>query len=176
MKTLITLLACIFTAAANAATANLQWDPSVTPGVTYRVYQSAGTAPFALVLTTASTSATLIFTGTTRFYTTAFNSDGESVASNVLTVVAPASPPAPPTNLRSTAISASRIDLQWDPYEALVFVERNNLPIATVGPGFSYYLDTGLRQGKWYSYRIRGDGTEYSNTTTAKTFRPHYAK
>lgn len=177
MKKLITLVvALLFTTVSYAASVNLAWDPSVTPGVNYRVFQSAGTAPFVLVLTTSSTSATLTFTGTTRFYTTAFNSDGESVASNVLTVVAPASPPAPPTNLRSTAISASRIDLQWDPYEALVFVERNNLPIATVGPGFSYYLDTGLRQGKWYSYRIRGDGTEYSNTTTAKTFRPHYAK
>lgn len=173
MKTLLTLLALLlFTSTINAATANLLWDASPTVGVTYHVYQSAGTNPFSLALTTASTSATMAFTVTTRFYVAAFNSDGESTPSNTLTVNPPGvSPPAPPTNLRATAISASRIDLQWDPFSlSSVFVERNLMPIAVV-TAQSYYLDTGLRKNRVYSYRVRGTNTEYSTAASAKTFR-----
>lgn len=174
MKKLLALLIAL-TTSLNAATVNLAWDPSptTTPAVTYRVYSSAGTAPFALVLTTASTSATLTFSVSTRYYITAFNTNGESGPSNTLTITPPATPPAPPTNLRSTAISASRIDLQWeppnDPFD--IFVERNQALIAVVPNTQSFYLDTGLRKNRFYSYRVRGAGTEYSNTATARTFR-----
>lgn len=173
MKKLLLALLIVLTTSLNAASVNLAWDasPTATPVVTYRVYSSAGTAPFALVLTTASTSATLTFSVSTRYYITAFNTNGESGPSNTLTVTPPATPPAPPTNLRSTAISASRIDLQWDLYDSDVYVERNQSLIATVPSTQSFFLDTHLRKNRWYSYRVRGAGTEYSNTATAKTFR-----
>lgn len=173
MKKLLLALLIVLTTSLNAASVNLAWDasPTTAPAVSYRVYASAGTAPFALVLTTASTSATLTFSVSTRYYITAFNTNGESGPSNTLTVTPPATPPAPPTNLRSTAISASRIDLQWDLYDSDVYVERNQSLIATVPSTQSFFLDTDLRKNRWYSYRVRGAGTEYSNTATAKTFR-----
>lgn len=170
-KLLILLAALLFTGSVNAATANLAWDASPTAGVQYHIYQSVGTNPFSLVLTTASTSATVTFTTSTRYYVTAFNTNGESGPSNTLTVVPPASPPAPPTNLRATAISASRIDLQWTPEDYEVFVERNQTTIAVLPRAQSYYLDTGLRKNRWYSYRIRGSDTGYSSTVAARTFR-----
>lgn len=86
-------------------------------------------------------------------------------------IAAPTVPPAPPTNLRATPLSASRIDLQWSPYTlSSVFVERNQTLVAIVPSTQSFYLDTGLRKNRFYSYRIRGDGTDYSNTTSARTF------
>lgn len=153
---------------------NLAWDASPTPGVSYRVYQSVGTnTAFSVARETGTTtSAAFIVTVPTRFYVTAFNANGESTGSNIITFTpAPPPPPAPPTNLRATTISASRIDLHWSPYMlSSVFVERNQALIAVVPNTQSYYLDTGLRRSHRYSYRVRGTEGEYSNTVTARTF------
>lgn len=289
------ILALLFVAiSAHADTINLAWDPSPTPGVSYRVYQSAGANPFVPIRETGPVASTsVLVTVPVRFYITAFNANGESASSNIvayspviagppLTVsvpmvsptaaiaggvivssatlrndssfpyiiaegaitarrpgatnssgpfdnfsppvqaqtVAPGAtitvsgsfvvpagapvgqwrvylavrdsagnwtdgpdaffsvvqpPPAPPTNLRATPLSANRIDLRWDPGLVSILVERDQLQVAKIPGTQAFFIDTQLRKNRSYSYRIRGDDgfylTGYSNTATARTFR-----
>lgn len=175
-KTLIALFTfALISFAAFADNVNLTWDASTTPGVSYRVYQSLGGNPFSVVLETGTTtSTTLTITTITRFYVTAFDVNGESVPSNIITYTPVPLPPAAPTNLRANTLSASRIDLQWNAVDsqiASILVERNQQHIATVPRTQTFYMDTGLRKNRIYTYRIRGNNTGYSATVTARTFR-----
>jgi hypothetical protein len=85
------------------------------------------------------------------------------------TATATAGPPAPPSNLTATAISGSRIDLQWgdnSDNEAGFSIEQCPGPaascgdadfgeIATVGAGVTTYADVGLASETTYTYRLR---------------------
>ena len=80
----------------SAASLTLTWD-TVANTTGYRVYQATGTAPFSIVLTTATPTATLPEgTNTTRFYVTAYNANGESPPSATVTNIPPTLPPGTP--------------------------------------------------------------------------------
>src|SRR5688572_3294233 len=121
MKKLFALVALLITSSLNAATVNLAWDPSPTTTVTaYKIYETVATGnPFNLVATVSSS--TLSFsrtaTQTMRYYVTAYDgaSGLESAPSNIIIYTPPVVAPAPPSNLRATTITASRIDVGWDP-------------------------------------------------------------
>ena len=72
------------------------WDPSPTPGVTYRVYSSTGTAPFSPIMDLTGTTATVAGISTsapTRLYVTARLAELESVPSNTVTNTPTVTPP-----------------------------------------------------------------------------------
>lgn len=96
----------------------------------------------------------------------------------------PSDPPSPPPSwLRTTAASASQINLQWDdnsPNEEGFKIERKEgccgawTLIATVGPNVETYQSTGLKCGTTYAYRVwaynaAGDSgkTNEASATTA---------
>lgn len=119
MRILIALLAPVLTSSSIAANLTMTWDAnSVTDTVTqYRIYQSAGTAPFVLI--GSVTPPTVTFTAgnlasgvTYRHYVTAVNSVSESLPSNSITNTI-STPPAAPANLRVTSVSSTRLDLHW---------------------------------------------------------------
>jgi serine protease AprX len=94
-------------------------------------------------------------------------------------------PPAGPSNLTATAISASRIDLSWidnSTNETGFRIERckgasctNFAELATVGANVTSYSNTGLTKNTAYRYRVRaynaGGNSAYSNIATATTPR-----
>jgi len=98
-----------------------------------------------------------------------------------------AAPPAAPSGLTATAVSASRIDLNWTDNSAtedgfrierctgvmVPCADASFAQIAQTGPNTTTYSDTGLSAATSYSYRVRafnGAGNSaYSNTATAMT-------
>ena len=79
-------------------------------------------------------------------------------------------PPAAPTNLGATAVSASQIDLDWDDNTegdlASYNVYRDGSPVAT-GVASSQYSDTGLSPSTQYCYTVTAVDT--SNNESAES-------
>lgn len=187
-KIFFAFLASILIAARSlAATVTLAWDPSPSAGVTaYKLYEAVGTGTFGLAATLSGTTITRTVTGTTRYYVTAYDGTSglESIPSNVIAYTPPV-PPQPPSNLRVTTVTASTINLRWDPVDpattTLVQVERTQnpnvplSPISSVPSVVSEYLDGGVRKNKTYYYRARASGpggvSGYSNTIAATTLK-----
>lgn len=93
----------------------------------------------------------------------AFNSAGESIASNDARVGSPNQPPAPASDLQAVAVSLTGIDLSWRDNavnEAGFLVQRQlngSGPwelVASLGRDVQSYQDRGLRPGTPYRYRI----------------------
>ena len=94
---------------------------------------------------------------------TAFNSVGESTATNEVRVGSPNQPPEPASDLQALAISLTGIDLSWQDNainEAGFLVQRQLHGVgpwelvATLGRDVQSYPDRGLRPGTSYRYRI----------------------
>ncbi len=93
----------------------------------------------------------------------------------------PVRPPAAPSSLTGTAVSASQINLSWidnSNNETGFKVERSRpgqrfKRIATLGANVTTYSDSGLSRATTCSYRVRaynsGGGSPYSNTASATT-------
>jgi hypothetical protein len=92
--------------------------------------------------------------------------------------------PSAPTNLRTTATAATRIDLAFTDTatdESGFQLQRSTdsvtfTTIATLGPNVTSYSNSGLKRNRTYRYRVRAftSGTTavysaFSNTLTAKT-------
>jgi peptidyl-Asp metalloendopeptidase len=103
---------------------------------------------------------------------------GSDTATLQITVAAPQF--AAPSNLVATANGTKRIDLTWNDNstnETGFRIERstNNNKfshVATVGAGIKSYVNTGLRRGTTYYYRVRATSSStpsaWSNTASAK--------
>jgi parallel beta-helix repeat protein len=89
-------------------------------------------------------------------------------------------PPAAPSNLVASAVSASEIDLTWvdnsdDEDGFVIEVDEGNtgtfVYLDTVGPNVTEYPDTGLTEGLEYCYRVYAFNTygdsDYSNVSCA---------
>jgi M6 family metalloprotease-like protein len=107
-----------------------------------------------------------------------------SAATMTATLTYSASPPTPPTNLTSTAISSSQINLNWSDNssdETSFRVERSPngtsswVEIGNVSANTTSYANTGLSGCTTYYYRVRahrsGDNvySSYSNLSSATT-------
>jgi subtilisin family serine protease len=105
---------------------------------------------------------------------------------NIGTWFATVSPPAAPSLLGATAVSASQINLSWTDNatnEDGVAVERctgasctNFAQIASLGPNATSYQNTGLAGSTTFRYRVRafngGGNSAYSNIAAATTQAP----
>jgi len=124
--------------------------------------------------------------GTTYNYRVrAFNTGGQSDYSNTAaaTTSSAAQPPAAPSNLVATAVSASQINLSWadnSSDESGFEIDRcqgagclNFATIAQPAANVVSYADTGRPAGTTFSYRVRAvnaaGGSGYSNTASATT-------
>ena len=108
---------------------------------------------------------------------------GQTRASAIVTVTAPALAPAAPTNLATGVVSTSQINLTWTDNatnESGFRIERCSgtgctsfAEIATVGVNATSYQNTGLLPATSYSYRVRAynqAGTSgYSNWSSKTT-------
>lgn len=171
----------------------MSWDanPASEEVTAYRLYFAKGTDGFSQWGTTTGITftATGLLTNTTyRFQVRAVNSFGESPPSNTITNSGPASgptgPPTAPKNLNATAMSASRIDLNWQDAstnETGFVIERSRDGatygwLADIGENRSTYIDThDLRPRKWYYYRVQAvnakGASQWSNEAWDKTDR-----
>lgn len=121
-----------------------------------------------------------------RYRVRAWNTGGDSAFSNIAqaSTLAPL-PPAAPSGLQAFTISRTRIDLSWTNNTANqdgVSIERcqgsscvNFVQVGEVGGAWTSFVNTGLRRGTTYSYRVRsfntGGASAYSNRATATTRR-----
>ncbi|MFC1752220.1 fibronectin type III domain-containing protein [Thermoproteota archaeon] len=119
---------------------------------------------------------------TTYFYRVrAYNLSGDSGYSNETNATTDDVSPLAPSNLDATAVSASRIDLDWQDNsnnEDGFKIERKTLSgsyveIATVGANTTVFSDNGLNPDTTYFYRVRayngiGD-SGYSNEANVTT-------
>ena len=92
--------------------------------------------------------------------------------------------PAPPSNLRATAVSSSRINLAWtdnSANETGFKIQRSSNGInfsllAQVGPNVTTYNNTGLNPSTKYQYRVSSyngsNSSAFSNIASATTLAP----
>lgn len=162
--------------AIQAATITVAWDQSATPGImSYRVYGTPDTNQVIALPASGQTRVLAIVGGsilsaqftvtnaTWRYFATALDGVGvESLPSNVVTNSV-AIPPAAPTNFRVTAMSASRIDLNWknSVLAEAVTVRRQKgssgpfVTIATLAGSPTSYIDGyGLKPHTTYGYQV----------------------
>jgi hypothetical protein len=153
----------------------------VTPITTTTVASTTTT-----VRVTTSTTSTLPTTSTTSILpTTTTTSVRPTTTTTAITTTTTALLiPSPPSTLKATAISSSRIDLGWtdnSTNETGFKIERaasSSGPfsqIATVGTNVTSYSNTGLNPNTMYYYQVRAYNTAgnsgYSNIDKAKTLR-----
>ncbi|MDZ4676952.1 MAG: fibronectin type III domain-containing protein [Oligoflexia bacterium] len=137
----------------------------------------------------ANTTGTIDFNltaSTTYFYRVrAFNALGDSLTSNTVTAVtlaAPTTAPIAPTNLLTSAVSSSGINLTWSDNsnnETTFNIERalvSNGPftfINSVSSNISNFSDTGLTASTNYFYRVQAvnsiGGSGFSNISNTFT-------
>jgi len=113
MKKTLLLLALLWSLGVNAANTNLVWNTSAG-ALSYTVYSSVGTAPFApiLNLTGNTASVPVAMTGPTRFYVTALNSVGESGPSNTVTnSPTPPQPSGPVITMVAPGLSTTNVEM-----------------------------------------------------------------
>jgi len=175
--------------AVSSSQINLDWDDNIEPDLRgYNVYRSdtsgGSYSQIASKVRSSEYSDTGLVAGTTYDYvvTAVDRSKNESENSNeasATTEGGPIEPPAAPSGLSATAVSSSQINLDWTDNannETGFKIERDSMPIATVGANVTSYSDTGLDPSTTYTYRVRayngaGD-SDYSIAASATTEPP----
>jgi hypothetical protein len=173
--------------AAGTSQINLTWTDNATDEANYVVQRSTDGVTFANAVTLGANVVSWPDTGraagTQYWYRVqATNAGGGSAWSNVAnaTTTLP-NPPAAPSALGATAISASQINLAWtdgSSDESNFVVQRstdgvNFANAATLGANVVSWADTGRAAGTQYWYRVQatnaGGSSAWSNTASATT-------
>ncbi len=172
---------------------NLTWSGATGTITGYRVERSAtsATGPWDTAFNVADPNATghsdqTALPVTTYWYRVfAYNSAGDSPASNVVSVITPPDPPAAPGNLAGVANNPRRVTLTWTDNannETGFVVERATgsgagltfAVIATINtPNTATYVDNTVEPKFTYTYRVlafnAGGNSAYSNVAVVVT-------
>jgi len=153
--------------AASSSAINLTWTDASNNEDGFRVYRGATSTTVTDCVATLGAGATSysdnsLAAATTYYYQVkAYNSAGESAASNVASAIT--SPPAAPTNLVATAVSSSAINLTWtdasnneDGFRVYRGATSTTVTdcVATLGAGATSYQNTGLAASTTYYYKV----------------------
>jgi titin len=181
-----------FTAEAiSSSQINLQWADLSDNETSFELERGSGPrGPFTNIATLPANTTTYQHTGLTGdtrycYRVRAVNSQASSDYSDaVCATTLPLTIPATPVRLTATAVSSSRIDLEWGDLsdnEVNFLVERspdgrNFTQIASLGANTTTYQSTGLEASTQYYYRVRASNgagnSAYSNTANATTQAP----
>jgi hypothetical protein len=182
-------------AAVSSSQINLSWTDNASNATSYSVERSTDGTTWSQIASLSATSTsysdTGLASGSTYYYRVrAFDGTISSAYSNQASASTPTAqaPPAAPSNLVATAVSATRIHLTWTDnannetgfaIERAVYGKNGTLgswtQIATVGPspgtgGTVSYNDTTVSSRKSYSYRVRAYNASgysaYTNPTS----------
>ena len=163
--------------AASSTAIDLTWVDTSNNEEGFRVYFGTDSSNVTnLVATLGPGSTSYQHTGrvvnTTYYYkVTAYNTSGESAASNfaeATTQPVPVSPPAAPSTLQAIAASVSAINLTWvdnsnneDGFRVYFGTDSSNVTtlVATLGAGITSYQHTGLAASTTYYYRVTAYNT-----------------
>ncbi len=151
---------------------NLTWSDNSNDEAGFRVYRGTTSGTVTTLVTTLGAGTTTytntsLTAATTYYYkVTAYNSAGESVASNIdnaTTGTPPVTPPVAPSNLVATAASSTSINLTWSDNsndEAGFRVYRGTTSgtvttlVTTLGAGTTTYTNTSLTALTTYYYKV----------------------
>jgi titin len=164
----------------------LGWTDNAGNETGFRIERSLDGMNFALLTTVAMDVTSFTDTGlspiTTYYYRViAFNAGGTSAASNIGSATTPDYPPASPSALVATAVSATQINLAWTDnasnetgYQIEGSTDGVNFTqVATVAANVTSYSNTGLSASTTYCFRVRasnsGGYSGYSNVASATT-------
>jgi len=168
---------------------NLKWTDNAANEVGFIIERKTGPGGVYADLDTVNANVTSfansgLISGTQYFYKVrAYNTGGQSAASNVAPATTLFDPPDAPTNLTATTVSNTRIDLAWkdnaDDEEGYKIERKTSAvgsifaPLDTVGPNVTSFTDTSVMALSTYFYRVVGfnvDGQSgYSNEVSATT-------
>ena len=122
-----------------------------------------------------------------RYRVLAFNAAGTSKDSNIAEASTPVPPPTAPSNLTSSVVASSQINLNWSDNStnedgfrlerctgaAASCLDANFVQIAQTIANVTSFNDTGLQAHTKYTYRVRASNSTgksaYSNSTEATT-------
>jgi hypothetical protein len=163
---------------------DLAWTSSPTSGVTsYTLYRGADCTSLSQIATVTATltsyADTSVLASTSFAYSVDASSDGvvHSTASNCLSVTTPASGvPASPTNLHTTKVLSSEVDLAWDASPSAAVTSytvyrgadcMSLSQIATVNAAPTTYADGSVLASATYAYSVdaSADGITHSAAT-----------
>ena len=173
--------------AAGSSQINLAWTDNASNEQNYVVARgTVSGGPYTDIATlaanTTSYSSTGLAPGTTYYYVVrATNGGGASANSNQANATTVQVPPAAPSNLAATAVSATQMNLTWtdnSSNEANFVVEykkstASNWTTVTRPANTTSYSVTGLSRNTNYNFRVKSvnsaGSSAYSNTVTKKT-------
>ncbi len=164
---------------------DLTWTDNATAETGYKVERSTSGGAFTQIATlpanTVAYSNTNLTGGTTFTYRVRASNGADNSPYSNTAAATTFPPPAAPSNLITTAVSSSRIDVSWtdnSTNEIGFKVERtadgvNWLQVAILLANQTSFANTNLIANTTYSYRVRAyDGpnnSAYSNTASATT-------
>lgn len=164
----------------------ITWKDNANNETGYKVERKTGNGPFVElspllgVNSTSFTNTGLSNNTTYTYQVRAYNAAGNSDYSNTV-IIATASVPAKPDNLKITSTGTDRLTISWTDNannEKGFRIERREgsgsfSEIATVGANVTSYANTGLKKNTTYTYRVRAfndaGNSSYSNEITGKT-------
>ncbi len=165
---------------------NLGWTDNAGNETGFKIERSTDNASFSQIATVGANVTSYSDTGrqpgtTYHYRVRSYNAGGDSAYSNTASATTLSGPPAAPSGLNATALSATSVRLTWTDNsndETGFRIERaagrgTYSQIATVGPGVTSYDDTGLTAKTKYSYRVRAynlaGNSAYSNVANVTT-------
>jgi hypothetical protein len=174
--------------AASQTQINLSWTDNSSNETGFKIERGTDGISFSQIATvganvTTYQNTTGLSANTTYYYRVrAYNSQNSNY-SNAASATTLPNPPSAPTNLNSSVISQTQINLSWTDNasnETGFKIERstdgtNYNQIDTVGVNMNSYQNTGLTANTLYYYRVRayntGGNSGYSNVRYATTWK-----
>jgi fibronectin type 3 domain-containing protein len=176
--------------AVSTSQVNLSWADNSSNESGFRIERSLTGDAFAQIgsvgANVTSYADTGLAAGTAYYYRVcAYNASGNSAYSNIALTCTLKNPPAAPSSLSATTLSASEISLSWTDNassEDGFYLERSLsasggfAEVAQLAANVRTHVDSGLSGATTYYYRLRaynsGGCSGYSNVASATTLTP----